>query len=345
MSERHSRLLQVNGGRIHAVIQGEGPMVLLLHGFPESWYSWRHQLGALADAGYRAVAIDQRGYGQSSKYWAQDAYRIDRLVEDAVGVVAALGETQAVVVGHDWGAPVAWTSAWMRPDVFRGVVGVSVPFSGRGLVALPGSPFGERSPDELHAELAGPGRDFYQTYFGEKTRVITEIESDVRAWLRGVVYTLSGDAPPPVLQMIAAQHSAAAIRDGGLCIPHDGRMIDGLMQPETLPAWFDEADLDFFTHEFERSGFAGPLNYYANLQDSWEFLEGQQHKPLSVPAMFIGGEFDIATAWGREAIEKAGSVMPDYRGNLIVKGSGHWIQQEKPDETNAALIDFLRQLA
>lgn len=344
MSKRTFQSLQVNGTRIRTVSQGEGPLVLMLHGFPESWYSWRHQLEGLAAAGYRAVAIDQRGYGQSSKFWATEAYRIDRLVDDAVGVVKALGERHAVVVGHDWGAPIAWTSAWLHPEVFRGVVGLSVPFSGRGLIALPGNPFGEHSPDRYHAEMAGPGRDFYQTFFGARTAVIGEIETDVRAWLRDVVYTLSGDAPLPVKQMIAAQTTLAAVRDGGLCIPHGGRMRDGFLSPETLPAWFSETDLEFLVCEFEHSGFAGPLSYYSNIEAGWRTLKAQADKPLTVPALFIGGEYDIATAWGREAIERAHERIPHYQGSRIFPGCGHWIQQERPEQTNAALVDFLKSL-
>lgn len=339
-----SRFLDVNGARIHAVSCGEGPLVLLLHGFPESWYSWRHQLVALAAAGYRAVAIDQRGYGQSSKFWATEAYRIDRLVDDVVGVVTALGHQQAVVVGHDWGAPIAWTSAWLRPDLFRGVVGMSVPFSGRGLIALPGSPFGEIRPDEVHRRLAGPGQDFYQTYFGARTRVIDEIESDVRGWLGKVIYTLSGDAPDAVRQMIKAQSTVEAIRGGGMCIPHGQRMSAAMLAPERMPAWFDEQDLDVLSAEFERSGFIGPLSYYANLDASWEFLAPVADIPLTVPATFIGGEFDVATAWGPEAIRLASERIADYRGSLIIDGAGHWIQQEKPKQTNSALLEFLRSL-
>lgn len=157
MTDLTHHLLDIDGTRIHAVEQGAGPIVLLVHGFPELWYSWRHQLPVLAAAGYRAVAIDQRGYGRSSKFWRPEAYRIDKLTGDLVGVVKALGETQAVVVGHDWGAPVAWSAAWMYPDIFRGVMGMSVPFSGRAMIALPGNPFGEIDPEEYQRELAGPG--------------------------------------------------------------------------------------------------------------------------------------------------------------------------------------------
>ncbi len=344
MSTRKHHLLSVNGVRIHAVEEGSGPLVLLIHGFPESWYSWRHQLTALAAAGYRAVAIDQRGYGRSSKFANPDAYRIHQLVGDVVAVVAALGEQTAVVIGHDWGAPVAWTAAWLHPEVFRGVVGLSVPFSGRGLVALPGSPFGERHPGELHAELAGPGQTFYQDYFGAMDAAVKEIESDLRGWLRGAIWSLSGGPLSVLLPDFAQMDQVALIRGSAMSIADGGQMSDRFMQPETMPAWFSEADLDFFTNEFERSGFFGPLAYYRNLGNSWADLEAQADLPLTVPALFIGGEFDVATGWGQEAIARAGERIPNYRGSKIFKGSGHWIQQEQPEATNAELLGFLAAL-
>lgn len=344
MSARKHELLNINGVRIHAVEQGEGPLVLLLHGFPELWYSWRHQLPALAAAGYRAVAIDQRGYGVSSKFWQPDAYRIHRMVDDAVGVVKALGEKQAVVVGHDWGAPVAWTAAWLHPEIFRGVVGVSVPFAGRGLVALPSSPFGERKPAELHRELAGPGQDFYQDYFGALGAVIEEFEEDVRGWFRDGVYSLSGDALRQTGMDFANIDPVAFIRGSALCVPHGTRMRDRFMKPTSQPEWFNEQDLNFFTAEFERTGFAGGLNYYRNIDNDWEDLAGQADKPLTAPSMFICGDLDVCYAWGQEAIARAPERMPNYVGARIFKGCGHWTQQERVEETNAALLEFLKAI-
>ncbi len=344
MHERKHQLLDIDGVRIHAVEQGTGPLVLLIHGFPELWYSWRHQLTALADAGYRAVAIDQRGYGRSSKFWKPEAYRIHRLVDDAVGVVKALGETTAVIVGHDWGAPVAWTAAWLHPEIFRGVVGLSVPFAGRGLVSLPGSPFGEREPNALHAELAGPGKDFYQTYFGTLGPVIDELESDVRGWFRGGVHSLSGDALSQMGIDFATFDPVALIRASPMAVALGGRMKDGFMLPSQQPDWFTEADLDFFTSEFERTGFAGPLCYYHNLAASWQDLESQNDKPMTVPAKLILGDLDVCYSWGQEAIARAPERMPNYLGTTVFKGCGHWTQQERPEETNAELIGFLKQL-
>ncbi len=345
MSARKHHLLDISGVRIHAVEEGEGPLVLLLHGFPELWYSWRHQLTALAQAGYRAVAIDQRGYGRSSKFWNPDAYRIHRLVDDAVGVVHALGESTAVVIGHDWGAPVAWTAAWLHPEVFRGVVGLSIPFSGRGLMALPGSPFGERKPDELHRELAGAGADFYQTYFGSIDAPIAEFERDVRGWIKAGVFSLSGEALSQLGIDFASFDPVALIRASALCVPHGSRLSDKFVTPAQQPNWFNEQDLDFFASEYERTGFAGPLCYYRNLDASWQDLAGHADKPLTVPAAFVCGDLDVCYSWGLEAIARAPERIPNYLGTTILKGCGHWTQQERVSETNAALLRFLKSIA
>lgn len=347
MSQVH-RILNCRGTRIHAVADSppdqQGPLVVLLHGFPESWYSWRHQIPALAGAGYRVVAIDQRGYGRSSKYRVQKAYRIKELVGDVVGVLDSYGAEQAFVVGHDWGAPVAWTFAWLHPDRCAGVVGISVPFAGRGVIGLPGSPFGERRPSDYHLELAGPGRVWYQDYFAVQDGIITEIEEDLRGWLLGLTYTVSGEG------MMAATKAAVdagvdlesmdpidVIRAGPLCMAEGARLKDAFVYPETMPAWFTEADLDFYTGEFERSGFGGPLSFYHNIDNDWHDLADQQGKPLTPPALFIGGQYDVGTIWGAQAIERAHEVMPNYRGTHMIADVGHWIQQEAPEETNRLL--------
>lgn len=344
-------MLNCRGTRIHAVEDGQGPLVVLIHGFPESWYSWRHQIPVLAAAGYRVVAIDQRGYGRSSKYRVQQAYRIKELVGDVRDILDAYGEKTAVVVGHDWGAPVAWTFAWLHPDRCRGVAGISVPFAGRGVIALPGSPFGEHRPNDYHLELAGPGRTWYQDYFGAQDGIITEIEEDVRGWLLGLTYTVSGDG------MIAATKAAAAagvaldsmdpidvIRAGPLCMPEGARMKDAFAYPDPMPDWFTDDDLDFYTGEFARSGFGGPLSYYHNIDNDWHDLADQAGRPLTPPAMFIGGQYDVGTTWGAEAIERAHEVMPNCIGTHLITDVGHWIQQEAPEETNRLLLQFLAAL-
>lgn len=336
-------LLSVGGTRIYTVELGHGPMVLLVHGFPELAYSWRHQLPALAAAGYRAVAIEQRGYGRSSKFWDPAAYRIDHLVTDLVGVVHALGESEAVVVGHDWGAPVAWSAAWMHPEVFRGVVGMSVPFAGTALIGVPGNPFGERPVEAYQRELAGPGQDFYHTYWSTLGPVIDEIEADLSTWIANLMYSVSGEGLSAAGFSLDAADPITLIRDSAVCIPHGARMCDRFLPAQPV-AWLSEADLAVYVEAFQRSGFHGPLSYYKNLPADQALLAPYAEIPLAAPACFIGGEFDVATWWGAEARARASEVISDYRGETVIQGCGHWIQQERPAETNRLLEDFLAGL-
>ena len=342
LSEQRSHLVNVNGVRLHVVEQGEGPLVVLVHGFPELWYSWRFQLPAVASAGFRAVAFDQRGYGRSSKFWNTDAYTIHRLVDDVVGLVHTLGERRAILIGHDWGAPVVWTAAWLHPEMFRGVLGMCVPFSGRGVIALPGNPFGERPPHEMHRIMSGPDQDFYQVYFGALGPVIDEIESDLRGWVRDLTWTVSGDALAASGLRLERGNAIELTRASALCLRPGEQMRDRFMTPERMPAWFTDQDLDVYVDALERGGLAGPLSFYRNLDNDWLALASQAGKPLTVPAMFLGGEYDVGTWWGGEAIERAREVMPNWLGSRVLQGSGHWIQQERAAETNKIVVEFLR---
>lgn len=321
-SGERSHVVDVAGTRIHCVEAGEGPLVLLVHGFPESWYSWRHQIPALAAAGYRVVAIDVRGYGRSSKPLAVEDYRMVRLVADNVGLVSALGAETATIIGHDWGAPIAWNSAMLRPDVFTAVAGLSVPFS----------PPSEMRPTTAFRLMAG-AEEFYIEYFQEPGRAEAEIESDVRDWLLGFMFSGSGDAPPP--------DSSGTIAT----IPHGAKMKDRFRRPETMPAWLTDDDLATYTYEFEHSGLRGPLNRYRNVDRDWEDLAAFRGARISVPALFIGGDRDGPTVWGAPAIAAFERTLPKLHRSVILEGCGHWTQQERPAEVNAALIDFLGCLA
>lgn len=317
---RH-RTEQVNGIDLHAVEVGQGPLVLLVHGFPESWYSWRHQLPALARAGFRAVAIDVRGYGGSSSPPAIEEYRMLRHVADNVALVEALGEDSAVIVGHDWGAPIAWTSAHLRPDVFRAVVGLSVPFT----------PAGRSRPTEAFAEM-GDGEEFYISHFQEPGRAEAEIEDDVRRWLLGMYFTASGEG------VVAAKKAGLP---PSMFVAPGGRMRDRFVLPEDMPSWMDEEDLDFYVAEFGRSGFSGPLNRYRNVDRDWEDLSVFSSRPIEVPALFIGGQLDGPTRIGTKAISRFEQTLPRLHESVILPGCGHWVQQERPDEVNAKLLEFL----
>jgi pimeloyl-ACP methyl ester carboxylesterase len=314
------RLVSSPAGRTHLVEQGDGPLVLLLHGFPESWYAWRHQLPALAAAGYRAVAVDVRGYGRSSRPAAVDAYRMLELVEDNVAVVEALGERSAVVVGHDWGATIATTSALVRPEVFRAV----------GLLSVPYTPPGGPRPSEVFARMGGD-EEFYVSCFQQPGRAEAEIEPDVRGWLAGFYAALSaGTMPEP-----------------GAPDPHfvaRGGMLRDRFPVGRLPHWLGEADLDVYAGEFERTGMTGALNRYRNMDRDWQDLAGFAGAPVTQPSLFIGGSLDASTTWLADAIEAYPTTLPGLTASHILDGCGHFLQQERPGETNRLLTEWLAAL-
>ncbi|MFF3216862.1 alpha/beta fold hydrolase [Streptomyces sp. NPDC002886] len=317
---RH-RTIEAPPGRLHLVEQGAGPLVLLVHGFPESWYSWRHQLPALAAAGYRAVALDVRGYGRSSRPAAVDAYRMLDLVEDNVALVHALGEEKAVVVGHDWGAGIAATSALLHPEVFRAV----------GLLSVPYAPPGGPRPTELFARMGGD-EEFHVSYFQEPGRAEAEVEPDVRGWLAGFYAALSADTMP-----------APGEPDPHFVVRAGGRLRDRF-PVGTLPGWLTEDDLDVYAGEFERTGMTGALNRYRSMDRDWEDLAPYAGAPIEQPSLFIGGSLDASTTWMADTIEAHGTTLPGLSSSHVLDGCGHWIQQERPDEVNRLLTTWLASL-
>ncbi|WP_206169914.1 alpha/beta hydrolase [Sphingorhabdus sp. YGSMI21] len=340
----YHKFADVHGVRLHYVEMGEGPLVILVHGFPELWYSWRHQLPTIAKQGFRVVAIDQRGYGSSSKFGQTDQYRLRCMVDDLVGLIEVLGETSATLIGHDWGAAVAWTAAWLHPNVVDGVVGIALPFSGRGQIALPGNPFGEFPPSQIDRVISGPDKIFYQVHFGAMSTIFDEIESDITGWLKGITWSVSGEALAAAGYAPDGIDPVEFIRASPMCLPPGTEMRSQFVLPKTMPEWFTEVDLTVFVDALQRSGFAGPLSYYHNMEQNWHDLEAYVGKPVQSPAMFIGGEYDVCTHWGAEAIEQAPQHIPNWLGSKIVAGAGHWIQQEKPVATNAIIGEFLRAI-
>jgi len=324
MSETNHRTVEANGLRIHLAEAGTGPLVVLCHGFPESWYSWRHQLRALSEAGYHAVAPDMRGYGQTERPEEIERYTLLHLVGDMVGLLDALGEAQAVIVGHDWGGPVAWHAALLRPDRFRAVVGLSVPFRPRGPVR-PTSVM----PQTEEAE-------FYQLYFQRSGVAEAELERDPRLSIRASLYSGSGNG----------------LRTGGMfgepvgMVPRNGGFLSGLTDPAVLPAWLTDADIDFYVGEFARTGFSGGLNWYRNIDRNWELLAPFAGMRVTVPALYIAGDRDLVVAFrgADQLIANLSKFVPKLRATIMLPGCGHWTQQERAPEVNAAMIDFLRRL-
>ena len=289
--------IDVAGGHINAVIDGEGPLVLLIHGFPEGAWAWRHQLPALAAAGYRAVAIDVRGYGGSFTPDGVEAYRMLAHVADNVAVVRGLGAEVAVVIGHDWGSPIATASAQMRPDVFTAV----------GMLGVPYTPRGEVPP-------AFPP-DFYVGHFQTPGVAEAEIEADVAGWLRRFYAALTDDTP------------------GWFGVP--------MQLPDApLPDWV--ADFDAIVADFERNGLAGPLNRYRNFTRDWEDLAAFDDPRQ--PAIFITGERDGTRRWLGDAIERQSEWLPGLTGAHVIDDCGHWVQQERPEQVNSLLLDFLERV-
>lgn len=316
MTEITHRFVRSDSGlRMHVAEAGEGPLVLLLHGFPECWYSWRHQLVALAEAGFHAVAPDQRGYARTGGPAEAGEYTLLHLVGDAVGLIRALGADRAVVAGHDWGAPVAWAAAQMRPDVVRGVIAMSVPHRPRG----------SKPPVESMRRLFGDG--FYMVRFQEQDAPEAELDRDRAATFRRMLYGMSGDGPAPAL-----------VAPGG------GGLLDVLPDPERLPAWLTPADIDAYVEEYAESGFTGPVNWYRNLDRNWELTAAWHRAPIGPPALFLAGDRDVVSVGARPVIDTMTDFVPNLRETVWLPGCGHWTQQERPAEVNEAMLRFLRAL-
>jgi len=330
MSEPTQRIIKANGISLNVTEQGEGPLVLLCHGFPESWYSWRHQLEALAAAGYRAVAPDMRGYGKSDKPEAIDQYTIFHMIGDLVGVLDAFEAKSAIIVGHDWGAGIAWHAARLRPDRFRAAAILSVPYRPRS----------EARPTSVMPQTEEA--QFYQLYFQEPGVAEAEFEADPRKTLAAMLFGGSGDGVTAIRAMAAA--SGQPPKGVGMVSRKDGLLPK---VPVPLPSWLSAADLDYYAAEFARSGFRGPLNYYRNIDHNWELMGAFEGMKVTVPTLFIAGDLDMVMAFpgAAEHLANMKQSVPQLREIKMLPGCGHWTQQERPAEVNAALIDFLRSLA
>ncbi len=320
-----NRFLKVNGLRLHITEQGKGPLILLCHGFPETSHAWRHQLPALAQAGYRAVAPDLRGYGTSDCPEAVEAYAMRELVDDLLGLLDALGEDQAVVIGGDWGAALAWQAARVHPDRFRAVAALGVPMMQRA----------PAKPSEIF-----PKTDqvwFYTHYFAIPGLAERELEIDVGMSLSKIYSAASGAA--------GRRDDPSTPNPFGM-LPRSGGLLDVLPEPRGLPDWLPAEDMECFVKSFETSGFRGGLNYYRNLDRNWVNESTLEGRRVEVPALYLVGERDtgLAIPGMRELIEAMPVAVPDLRVSRTIPGAGHWLQQEAPGAVNAALLGFLASL-
>jgi len=324
MTAYRQTFIEANGIRLHVAEQGDGPLVLLCHGFPETSHAWRHQLAALARAGFHAIAPDLRGYGSSECPTAIGQYTTLDVVGDLVALVDILGERDAVVVGNDWGATIAWQAALLRPDRFRAVAALGVPMMGRAPM----------TPSRLFPKT--DQTRFYTHYFSEPGLAEIELERDVATTLRKIYFSASGDV---------GARDANTPNPFGL-VPRSGGLLDSLIDPPLLPAWLAPTDLDKFVQAFSISGFRGGLNYYRNLDRNWEVQSALEGLLVEVPALYLVGERDTGLAMPgmHEIIGGMPQIVPKLSASRVVPRAGHWLQQEAPDFVNAALVEFLRDL-
>lgn len=310
------RLVDTNGVTLKVTEAGErgNPVVVLTHGFPELAYSWRHQIPVLAAAGYHVLAPDQRGYGGSSRPEGIDAYNIVELTADIAGLLDDVGADKAVLIGHDWGSPVATNFPLFFPDRVTAVAALSVP----------PVPRASAPPTALWRKIFGDNF-FYILYFQEPGVADAALGADPARALRRMIGGLrtTGDE-------FAAQRMIAPGPEG---------FIDRLPEPESLPDWITQDELDHYIAEFTRTGFTGPLNWYRNFDRNWELTENTPAPTITVPTLFLAGTADPVLGFTpRDRVRDV--ATGDYR-EVLLDGAGHWVQQERPDEVNAALLEFL----
>ena len=311
----------VNGIRMHYIDEGQGPLVILLHGFPYLWYMWRGQIGALAEAGYRVIVPDQRGFGQSDRPEAIEAYDTSQSVGDMVGLMAVLGETTAVLIGHDLGAVTAQAAAMLRPDLFRALVMLNTPVPPRGKVK-----------PTIGLQAMAKGRVYHHLYFQEIGKADRELASDTRKTLRSVFYSISGSA-------VGAERWRLFIEPGE-------PILNAFTEPKVFPSWLSARALDYYVDEYTRTGFTAALNYYRCRDRNWEITAFLDGAVVRQPSMFIGGAADPAF----DAVEIRGiydmleSYLPGLRKKVLLPGVGHSAAEESVDHVNELLLEFLGQL-
>ncbi len=313
MKHRNVRMIETNGIRLKVVVEGSGPLLLLLHGFPQCAYLWRNQIDDLVAAGYQVAVPDQRGYGGSDKPAEAEAYDLLQLSADAVGIADALGHDTFTLVTHDWGAIVGWYIALLYPRRVKAVFALSVP-------PTMGVPAGALTRQENF------GDNFvYPVYFQPPGVAEAELDADVGKSLRMIYYAYSGDAP------------------AGLFLrpkPANSKLLDGLIDPDPLPSWLTDEDLDQYCEDY-LDGFRGPINWYRSIDRGVGLTRRLQQATITQPSHFMVGSLDPTRALLADAFANLENNAPNLRGNVVLEGAGHWLPLERPKEVTTALLDFL----
>ncbi len=317
MQQSEQQLIKVNGIdlSVHVAGPASGRPVWLLHGFPECWYSWRHQISALAAQGFRVFAPEMRGYGASSAPEAVEAYDLITLCADIQSAMNHYGHEQVAMIGHDWGAPVAWHLALLEPARVKVVCGMSVPFGGR-----------PRQPAINMMREAYKGKFHYILYFQTPGLAEAELAADIPRTMRLMMHGLS------------SQDSGSLVQDK----PADADWLSDYQDPGSPPAWCSDEAFEVYVKTFEQSGFRGPVNWYRNFERNWERTEALAGRQIEQPALFLIGDRDPVGTLEAYTIKKMPGVGPKVEQHVI-SDCGHWIQAEKPDEVNSHLLPFLER--
>ena len=324
-------LLDGNNLKIRSVVEGEGPLVVLVHGWPESWYSWRHQIKPLTKVGFKVAAIDVRGYGGSDKPHEISAYSLKSIAADIAGVIDSLGYKEAYLFGHDWGGPIVWTTGLLYPDTIRAVGALSVPYT----------PIGEKSLIQLFRELY-KDKFFYQLYIQEEGKAEAEFEADVKTALEKTYF--SGDGRGMQLMMENIGNPAYQKKP-------DSTMLENSPVFDAYPAWLSQDDMNYFVSEFEQSGFRGPFNRYRAQDIDFEELQEFKNVSYPLPACFITGTLDPVNFFARDEKASSEDILTAFTKNYddlrkveVIDGIGHWTQQESPELVTNYMTDFLTNL-
>ena len=324
------KFIDTNGITLRAAVEGEGPLIIMVHGCPESWFSWRRQIPVIAEAGYKVVAIDVRGYGGSDKPHAIEEYTLKKIGADIVGIIDFFEEDQAILIGHDWGGPIVWYTSLLNENRISAVAGLSVPY------------FPQREVSPLDAfEVIYKDKFFYQLYFQKEGVAESEFEPDLRKYLESTYFSI--DARGMKKQF---ENPLNAMNKGP-----NAKYLDDVVEFESYPDWINKDEMNYLINEFENSGMRGPLNRYRAQKIDFEELKDFRDKKLKQPAALMVGSLDPVNFFigdGYKDTEHLREVFEPVYENLIktelINDVGHWTQQEAPEEVNRFLIDFLKQI-
>jgi pimeloyl-ACP methyl ester carboxylesterase len=309
-------MITTNGVKLRTVVEGDGPLVIMLHGWPQCWYLWRHQIDPFVAAGYRVAVPDQRGYGGSDAPALIEDYDIVELCKDVVGIADALGAEKFTLLGHDWGAIVAWHTALLHPDRVWRIACLSVPYTRWDAKAM--------TQQEFHGD-----NFWYSVYFQKPDVAEAELDANIERSLRRIYFSVSAHAPE------------------GLWFtprPKEGNLLDGLQDFDQLPAWLSREDMDYYVEQFSHNGFRGPINFYRNIDRNELITPQLATAKVQQPAYFMIGEQDPARGFFDGTwVDAMDAYVTDLRDKVYVDQSGHWLPIEQPTAVTGGVLGFLAE--